>query len=122
MTTIVYENKSIDVEELFIKAFEAAVYAAEMRDDNPYCGFAWVVVKTRANSVLGKFLRDPEFAKKWGITYHEGEGIHINSYPLLQTTRHAGTQSMDVKEAACDAFAKVLTEGGIPCYASSRPD
>jgi hypothetical protein len=43
------------------------------------------------------------------------------SYQLWNAGGYAG-QSMDVKEAACDAYASVLNSYGVKAHACSRAD
>ena len=76
-----------------------------------YCGFAWVDIKVRSNSKLGKALQSVGFRKSW-----QG-GI----LQLWDPAQHRG-QSMDCKEAGANAYAEVLRNYGIPAYAGSRAD
>ena len=74
------------------------------------CGFATVnVYGVRANSKLGKELTK--------------YGFYKNSYErCLQHSVHRGGQSMELKEAYADAFAKVLRNYGLDAYSASRMD
>ena len=76
-----------------------------------YCGFAWVDVKVRSNSKLGKALQAVGFKKSW-----QG-GI----LQLWDPAQHRG-QSMDCKEAGAEAYAEVFRNYGIQMYAGSRAD
>jgi len=76
-----------------------------------YCGFAWVNVKTRSNSKLGKALQAVGFRKSWesGVLYKWSPSSYMG-------------QSMDIKEQAAQAYANVLKAKGIQAWSSSRPD
>ena len=82
-----------------------------------YCGFAWVTVypEHKGNTKLGKgerrVLESMGFKKDW-----TGK-----SYQLWNAGGYNG-QSMDVKEAACDAYASVLNSYGVKAHACSRAD
>jgi len=76
-----------------------------------YCGFAWVDVKVRSNSKLGKALQAVGFKKSW-----QG-GI----LQLWDPAQHRG-QSMDCKEVGASAYAKVFQDYGINMYMGSRAD
>ena len=77
-----------------------------------YCGFAWVEVKERSNSKLGKALLASGFSKSYS-----GAGI-------LQCWNPAdyGGQSMDFKEIGAEAFAECLNSFGIKAWSCSRAD
>ena len=82
-----------------------------------YCGFGWVQVtpEHKGNTRLGKqertVLEQMGFRKDW-----TGK-----SYQLWNAGGYNG-QSMDVKEAACDAYASVLQSYGIRAGVGSRAD
>ena len=76
-----------------------------------YCGFAWVDVKTRSNSKLGKLLQENGFKRSWRSGF-------LN---LWDPSGYYG-QSMDVKERGAWAYAEHLNANGIPCNWGSRPD
>jgi len=76
-----------------------------------YCGFAWVDVKERSNSKLGKALQAVGFRKSW-----QGGVLQ-----LWDPAKHAG-QSMDCKEVGARAYAEVLQKHGIRAYMGSRAD
>ncbi len=73
------------------------------------CGFAGVNIKP-ATSKFAKFLVSKGIAKK--DSYAGGVTMHV----------HFFNQVMEMKESFADAFAKVLSEEGIRCYAYSRLD
>ena len=73
------------------------------------CGFAWVNIKP-ANSKFAKLLVAKGLARKDG--YYGGVSYWISAFG----------QSLTRKEAYAYAFAGVLQEHGIKCYAMSRMD
>ena len=76
-----------------------------------YCGFAWVDVKVRSNSKLGKALQAVGFRKSW-----QGSVLQ-----LWDPAQHRG-QSMDCKEQGASAYADVFRSYGIEMYMGSRAD
>jgi hypothetical protein len=75
--------------------------------DDGACGFAWVAFP--GNTSWGKW------AKKKGIArshYPKGLCVWVSEFG----------QSVDRKSAYAGAFAQVLRNAGIECYASSRLD
>lgn len=77
------------------------------------CGFAWVNVKCK-----GEGLRFINALKKHGLDRWRKDGYYGGYTYWVRE----GGQSMQRKEAYANAFAHVLQEAGIPCYASSRMD
>ena len=75
-----------------------------------YCGFAWVVVREKASTKLGRALKTVGFRKEYG------GGLSI------WNPGGSFTQSMDIKEAGAQAYAEVLRQHGIDAYMSSRAD
>ena len=76
-----------------------------------YCGFAWVDVKERSNSKLGKALQSIGFRK----SYQSGV------LQLWDPAQHRG-QSMDAKEVGAQAYASVWREYGVDMHMGSRAD
>jgi hypothetical protein len=76
--------------------------------DGP-CGFAWVNIKP-GNCAFAKYLKDKGLARK--DSYYGGVSLWVSYF----------NQSMAKKEAYAYAFAKVVSEAGIKCYANSRMD
>ena len=75
------------------------------------CGFAWVTLKA-TSPMNRKFIA---WAKKYNLIQKSCMGgftLWVGLY----------NQSMSRKEAYARAFAKVLTENGVTCYAQSRMD
>lgn len=81
-----------------------------------YCGFGTVVIRP-ARGAFVKFLKDNRVGSK-----HWRSGYSISSYDVMRNHPLEGTQSMDIKETACEAFVKVLTAYGIQAHAESRAD
>lgn len=75
--------------------------------DGGCCGFASVNVK--GTSAFARLL------KKEGI----GHKAYYGGYDI---PCHAFGQSMERKEAYCQAYAKILNDNGIDAYSSSRMD
>lgn len=81
-----------------------------------YCGFGTVVIRPARGSFV-KFLKDNGVGSK-----HWKSGYSISSYDVMRGHELCGTQSMSIKEEACEAFAKVLNAHGIDAVAQSRAD
>ena len=76
-----------------------------------YCGFAWVDVKVRSNSKLGKALKSVGFKPSWQSGYLQ----------LWDPAENPG-QSMDCKEIGAQAYADTFRNYGIEMYMGSRAD
>lgn len=78
------------------------------------CGFAWVTIKPARGALV-------TLLKSLGIGYkgYYG-GWQISAFDLSATA--GATQSVEIKEAAVRAAAKVLSEHGVTCSSSSRLD
>jgi hypothetical protein len=98
--------------EAAIQARTAAKAFYNQHGDRDACGFAWVdVLGVRSNSRLGKTLQSFGFRKSY-----------TGSLQLWAPCGSA-TQSISIKEAGAEAYAKVLTDKlGIKAYAGSRLD
>jgi hypothetical protein len=103
-----------NIESVHNTAREAAIQAENdfrARHGEPgYCGFAWVVVREKASTKLGRALKAVGFRKEYG------GGLS------LWNPGGSFTQSMDIKETGAEAYARVLREHGIDAYMSSRAD
>lgn len=102
------------LDEALAKARQARDAFIAKHGEPMYCGFAWVDVKARSNSKLGKLLQANGFSK--GLS--ESSGAVLS---LWDPSNHMG-QSMDVKIEGAKAYAKHLTDNGIPCEHRCRPD
>ena len=81
-----------------------------------YCGFASVKIRP-ARGAFVKFLKAHDIGSNayrggWDISYYKFMDGHPNSH----------TQSLDLKEIACDAFANVLKQHGMTAYGIGRAD
>jgi hypothetical protein len=81
-----------------------------------YCGFGTVVIRP-ARGAFVKYLKANRMGNR-----HWKSGYSISSYDVMSGHGLEGTQSMDIKEVACRAFAKVLMAHGIQAHAESRAD
>ena len=82
-----------------------------------YCGFANVSIHP-ARGRLVKFLKEMEL----GSNGYKG-GWRISYYDMMpKGHRYGHTQSMDIKEEGCSAFAHALEKYGIEAYMESRAD
>jgi hypothetical protein len=80
--------------------------------ENPMgCGFAWLTVKVRGNTKVGKLLKEFGFKKPF-----DGTGLR------LWNPSGSLTQDMDAKVAGAYAYAKVLNEAGIESSVGYRLD
>ena len=102
------------LKEISDKAFAAAEQAAkeyiEKHGEPLFCGFAWVNI-VPGNSPIANYLKKNNLAEK---SYRRGVDVWNPSNHM--------TQSMDVKEAGAEAFAKVLREHGYNAWTESRAD
>jgi hypothetical protein len=81
-----------------------------------YCGFANVKIRP----ARGKFV---EFLKKVGVGSNAYKGgWYISYYDIMSDHKWCHTQSMDIKEHGCDAFAEVLNKYGMDAHMESRAD
>jgi hypothetical protein len=107
-------------EAIYREACEAACSAVDafhaQHGEPLYCGFGTVVIRP-ARGPFVKFLKDNQLGSK-----HWQSGYSISSYDVMRGHDLCGTQSMSIKEEACEAFAKVLTAHGIQAVAQSRAD
>ena len=81
-----------------------------------YCGFASVKIRP-ARGAFVKFLKahgigDNAWNGGWSISY----------YSMMQDQPYSHTQSMDIKEHGCQAFAEVLEKYGMRAHMESRAD
>ena len=91
-------------------AKDATIQHLAKHGEDYYCGFAWVQVREKANTKLGRALKSIGFTKAYGGG--------------LQLSNPSGTfsQSMMLKEIGAQAYAHVLQGLGIPAYVQSRAD
>jgi len=106
--------------EIYNSARECALAAVDKfvaaHGEPMYCGFGNVVIRP-ARGAFVKYLKDNRIgSKNWNT------GWSISSYDIMQGHEMCHTQSMDIKEAACGAFADALNSRGINAVATSRAD
>ena len=82
-----------------------------------YCGFANVSI----HPARGRFVK---FLKEMGIGSNGYQGgWRISYYDMMpKGHRYGHTQSMDIKEEGCNAFADALEKYGIDAHMESRAD
>jgi hypothetical protein len=102
-------------------AFQNSGLFEEFDFNKPYnvvmegvCGFAWVNVYVDGRSAAAKVM------KQFGAKKDYYGGLQFSSYDVAPAG--GWSQSMQRKEAACDAFAKVLRDYGFKAYVGSRMD
>jgi len=116
-----FNAEGIHPAKQYLDAREQAVKAVEKymdgKEEAMYCGFANVSV----NPARGKFV---SFLKKAGVGDNGWNGGYRISYYEIMPPDHKyrHTQSMDIKEVACDAFANALKKYGLTVYSESRAD
>ena len=89
----------------------------EKHGEPMYCGFANVKINP-ARGRLVKFLKEMEI----GSNGYKG-GWRVSYYDMMpKDHQYSHTQSMDIKEVGCDAFAEALEKYGIDCFRESRAD
>jgi hypothetical protein len=99
------------------KAIEAVDAFTAKHGEPMYCGFANVSI----HPARGRFVA---FMKKAGVgdNGYRG-GYRISYYDIMpQDHEYRMTQSMSIKEEACDAFANELKKYGMTVYSESRAD
>ena len=107
--------------DIFLDARKACLKAVNeftaKHGEPMYCGFANVSI----HPARGRFV---SFMKKAdiGSNGYKG-GWRISYYDIMPNDHeYRGTQSMDIKEEGCRAFADALKKYGITAYTESRAD
>ena len=107
--------------DIFLDARKACLKAVNeftaKHGEPMYCGFANVSI----HPARGRFV---SFMKKAdiGSNGYKG-GWRISYYDIMPNDHeYRGTQSMDIKEEGCRAFADALKKYGIEAYMESRAD
>ena len=106
---------------MFLNARKVAIKAVDdyMKDkEEPmYCGFANISI----HSARGRFV---SFMKKADAGCNGSKvGYRISYYDIMpQDHQYRSTQSLDIKEIACEAFRDELRKYGLTVYAESRAD
>ena len=120
-TLLKFNAEGIHPGEMFFNARQEAEKAVdayvEKYGEPMYCGFANVSI----HPAQGRFVRymkqmkigDNGFRGGWRISYND---IMPKNHPYLHT------QSMSIREIACDAFKDELEKYGLTVYSESRGD
>ena len=116
-----FNAEGIEPADQFLNARKMAVKAVDTftakHGEPMYCGFANISI----HPARGKFV---SFMKKSGVgdSGFRG-GYRISYYDIMpQDHRYAHTQSLSIKEEACEAFRDELRKYGLTVYAESRAD
>ena len=116
-----FNAEGVHPADMFLKAKDVAVKAVDdyMKDkEEPmYCGFANISI----HPARGRFV---SFMKKADIGDNGFRGGYRISYYDIMPKDHqySHTQSMSIKEEACEAFRDELRKYGLTVYAESRAD
>jgi hypothetical protein len=88
------------------------------------CGFAWVTIKPARGAFVAWLKKQPGKYGRGGIgSSAYGGGWQLWGNDCVSESRDAEFgQSMQLKEAACGAFAEVLRQNGLNAHAGSRMD
>ena len=101
------------------EASDAVMEYVEKNGEPMYCGFANIKIKP-ARGRLVKYLKENNMGS---TSSYGGGGYRVSYYePMDDNNPYYRTQSMDIREVACDAACKVLAGYGILCYMESRAD
>ena len=116
-----FNAEGIQPADMFLNARNKAVEAVDAYvkkyGEPMYCGFANVSI----HPAQGRFVRymkqmkigDNGYRGGWRIAYYD---IMPKNHPYLHT------QSMSIREIACDAFRDELVKYGLTVYSESRAD
>ena len=116
-----FNAEGIHPADMFLNARKIAIKTVDdfvaKHGEPMYCGFANVSI----HPARGRFV---SFMKKAdiGSSGYKG-GWRISYYDIMPNDhKYRGTQSMDIKEEGCRAFADALEKYGITAYMESRAD
>ena len=114
-----FNAEGVHPADMFLNARKIAIKTVDdfvaKHGEPMYCGFANVKVYP----ARGRFV---SFMKKAdiGSSGYKG-GWRISYYDIMPNDHeYRGTQSMDIKEEGCRAFADALKKYGITAYTESR--
>jgi hypothetical protein len=115
-----FNAEGVEPSKMWYNATTHAVKAVDDymadKEEAMYCGFANVSI----HPARGKFV---SFMKKASIGSSGSRGYRISYYDIMPTDhQYRHTQSMDIKEVACDAFKDELKRYGLTVYSESRAD
>ena len=120
-TLLKFNAEGIHPGEMYFTARQEAVKAVdayvEKYGEPMYCGFANVSI----HPARGRFV---SFMKKAGVGDNGYRGGYRISYYDIMPKDHpySHTQSMSIREVACDAFRDELVKYGLTVYSESRAD
>ena len=120
-TLLKFNAEGIHPGEMYFNARQEAVKAVdayvEKYGEPMYCGFANVSI----HPARGRFVK---FMKKAGVGDNGYRGGYRISYYDIMPKDHpySHTQSMSIREVACDAFRDELVKYGLTVYSESRAD
>ena len=116
-----FNAEGIHPADMFLNARKVAIKAVDdfvaKHGEPMYCGFANVSI----HPARGRFV---SFMKKADVgSKGYGGGYRISYYDIMPNDhQYRSTQSMDIKETACEAFRDELRKYGLTVYAESRAD
>ena len=115
-----FNAEGVHPADQFLNARAKAVEAVDLymldKEEAMYCGFANVSI----HPAQGKFV---SYMKKASIGSSGSGGYRISYYDIMPDNHEYNrTQSMDIKEVACDAFRDELKKYGLTVYSESRAD
>jgi hypothetical protein len=103
-----------NIESVHNQASKAAAEATQLflnrNGDRDCCGFAWVTVREKGSTRLGRALKSVGFRPAYG------GGLQ------LWNPSRSYTQSITALEEGADAYARVLKAHGVDAYTGSRMD
>ena len=116
-----FNAEGVNPADMFIDAKKACLKAVDeyvaKHGEPMYCGFANVAIHP-ARGRLVKYLKEVNV----GSSGYRG-GWRISYYDMMpKGHRYGHTQSMDIKEEGCTAFAEALEKYGIEAHMESRAD
>jgi len=116
-----FNAEGVHPADMFLNARKVAIKAVDdfvaKHGEPMYCGFANVSI----HPARGRFV---SFMKKADVgSKGYGGGYRISYYDIMPNDhQYRSTQSMDIKETACEAFRDELRKYGLTVYAESRAD
>jgi hypothetical protein len=116
-----FNSEGVHPADMFLNARKVAIKAVDdfvaKHGEPMYCGFANVSI----HPARGKFV---SFMKKADVgSKGYGGGYRISYYDIMPKDHpYSHTQSMSIKEEACEAFRDELKKYGLTVYAESRAD
>ena len=116
-----FNSEGVHPADMFLNARKVAIKAVDdfvaKHGEPMYCGFANVSI----SPARGRFV---SFMKKADIgSKGYSGGYRISYYDIMPKDHpYSHTQSMSIKEEACEAFRDELRKYGLTVYAESRAD